>query len=217
MLGVGLFWELHGQKGRTMPQQTDPTSPGISAYLGARYAFPFYESTPSGTGAPTAVADRRINDWKKAQLGPTPAPRNNGAIDLAEIIGPEGVSEIEDLGEIRFHALGDSGVGHADEAEQVAEEMATDFKPGAGALNPAFLFHLGDVVYGPMKTDHYGERFYRPYRRYPGKIIAIPGNHDGEAKNSADLPSLNHFEPISARRPPKSHSRPPAAVFIVKR
>ena len=176
-----------------MPQQTDPASPGPVAYPGARYAFPFYELTPSEAGAPTAVADRRINDWKKAQLGPTPARRNNGAIDLAEIIGPEGVSEIEDLGEIRFHALGDSGVNHAYEAEQVAEEMATDFKPSAGALNPAFLFHLGDVVYGPMKTDHYGERFYRPYRRYPGKIIAIPGNHDGEAKNSADLPSLNAF------------------------
>ena len=82
-----------------MPQQTDPASPSPVAYAGARYAFPFYELTPSEAGAPTAVADRRINDWKKAQLGPTPAPRNNGAIDLAEIIGPEGVSEIEELGE----------------------------------------------------------------------------------------------------------------------
>jgi 3',5'-cyclic AMP phosphodiesterase CpdA len=53
---------------------------------------------------------------------------------------------------------------------------------------------LGDVIYGPGKQDHYGERFYRPYRHYPGKIIAIPGNHDGEAKSDADKPSLNAFQ-----------------------
>ena len=56
--------------------------------------------------------------------------------------------------------------------KQVAEDMTTDFKATAGGLNPAFLFHLGDVVYGPGKESHYGERFYTPYRRYPGKIIA---------------------------------------------
>ena len=46
--------------------------------------------------------------------------------------------EIEDLGEIRFHSLGDSGVNHAVEAEQVADEMALDFQAGAGALNLLF-------------------------------------------------------------------------------
>ncbi len=109
-------------------------------------------------------------------------------------IGDVGVQEIEQLGEIRFHAVGDSGSGHADDAEKVADDMATDYKPDAGALNPAFLFHLGDVVYGPDKDSHYGERFYRPYRHYPGKIIAIPGNHDGEAKTPADTPSLKAFQ-----------------------
>lgn len=104
------------------------------------------------------------------------------------------MKEIEQLSEIRFHALGDSGVNHAEEAEQIAEEMAVDYKAGAGALNPAFLFHLGDVIYGPGKEDHYGERFYRPYRHYPGKIIAIPGNHDGETKSAADKPSLTAFQ-----------------------
>jgi hypothetical protein len=60
-------------------------------------------------------------------------------------------------------------------------------------LNPALLFHLGDVVYGPGKESHYGERFYTPYRRYPGKIVAIPGNHDGEVKSKEDAPSLSAF------------------------
>src|SRR5204862_2469767 len=34
---------------------------------------------------------------------------------------------------------------------------------------------------------------YSPYRHYPGKIIAIPGNHDGEVKSQADSPSLKDF------------------------
>ena len=112
---------------------------------------------------------------------------------LDEIIGAEGAKEIEDGGQFRFHALGDSGVNHATEAERIAERMATDYDPDAGHNNPAFLFHLGDVVYGPGKDDHYGERFYRPYMKYPGKIVAIPGNHDGEIKSAADNPSLKAF------------------------
>jgi hypothetical protein len=78
-------------------------------------------------------------------------------------------------------------------AEQVSEAMATDYKADAGGLNPAFLLHLGDVIYGPDKETHYGDRFYRPYRHYPGKILAIPGNHDGEARAAADNPSLSGF------------------------
>ncbi|EJT01475.1 metallophosphoesterase (plasmid) [Rhizobium sp. CCGE 510] len=156
-----------------------------------RYAHPYFE--PGAAERELLNTRRRITDWSKTQLGPVPTPLRGGRISLNEIIGDEGVREIEELGEIRFHALGDSGVNHAEEAEQVAEDMAADFKPGAGGLNPAFLLHLGDVVYGAGKGTHYGERFYKPYRRYPGKIIAIPGNHDGEVKSDADSPSLKDF------------------------
>src|SRR5207247_5788989 len=41
---------------------------------------------------------------------------------------------------------------------------------------------------------HYGDRFYRPYRHYPGKILGIPGNHDGEVRAAADKPSLSAFQ-----------------------
>jgi hypothetical protein len=170
-----------------------PKSLPPTAATPMRYATPSFQSAPPGAGAPPAAGHKQLADWSKEQLGPVPPPINEGNIDLSAIIGPAGVHEIEQLGEIRFHVLGDSGAGHADEAEEVAEEMATDFKPGAGGLNPAFLFHLGDVLYGPSKADHYGERFYRPYSHYPGKIIAIPGNHDGEAKIQADQPSLSAF------------------------
>jgi hypothetical protein len=113
---------------------------------------------------------------------------------LADVIGNAGVAEIEAAGEIRFHALGDSGVGQAQEAEQVSEEMVGDYTPTGGGLNPAFMLHLGDVIYGPDKEAHYSDRFFRPYRHYPGKIIAIPGNHDGEVRSAADKPSLSGFK-----------------------
>jgi hypothetical protein len=164
-----------------------------TSYSGKRFAHPFFVSAPQAARQPVA-GDRRMTDWSKGQLGPIPPLDGNGIMQLADIIGQEGVQEIEQLGEIRFHSLGDSGVGHAEDAEKVAEDMATDFKVDAGALNPAFLLHLGDVIYGPDKDNHYGERFYRPYWHYPGKIIAIPGNHDGEAKAKADEPSLKAFQ-----------------------
>jgi hypothetical protein len=161
-------------------------------YSKARYAHPFYLPGPQ-SGRQPINGQTRMTDWSKQQLGPIPPVRNNGVITLDEVLGTDGVKEIEQAGEIRFHALGDSGVGSAQEAENIADEMATDYKPGAGALNPAFLFHLGDVIYGPDKGVNYGDRFYRPYRHYPGKIMAIAGNHDGEVKSPADSPSLKDF------------------------
>ena len=163
-----------------------------TSFSRARFAHPFFLPTSPEARQPTN-GDSRMTDWSKKQLGPVPPVTGNGIMNLSDIIGADGVNQIQKLGEIRFHTLGDSGVGHAEDAEKVADDMATDYKPDAGSLNPAFLFHLGDVLYGPGKEDHYGERFYRPYRHYPGKIIAIPGNHDGEAKSAADNPSLIAF------------------------
>ncbi len=162
------------------------------AYSKARYAHPFFlPATPEHRQPLNGLT--RMLDWSTQQLGPIPPVTRGGSLNLSDVIGAPGVQEIEDLGEIRFHALGDSGVGNAQEAQQIADEMATDFKAGAGGLNPAFLFHLGDVIYGNDKANHYGERFYVPYRHYPGKILAIPGNHDGEVKAPADSPSLSAF------------------------
>lgn len=181
-----------------MPQKRHPSprqpiaNYASTSYSKARYAHPFFLPAPPGERQPIN-GHTRMTDWSKQQLGPTPPTARGGNIDLSEVIGAEGVNQIENLGEIRFHALGDSGVGSAQEAQAIADEMATDFKTNAGGLNPAFLFHLGDMIYGNDKGNHYGERFYVPYKHYPGKILAIPGNHDGEVKSPVDSPSLNAF------------------------
>lgn len=159
-----------------------------------RYAHPWFESETALTATMALAAGLTEEDWKKQNLGPVPAVARDGRMDLREIIGDAGVTEIEDLGEIRFHVLGDSGCGTGEPAERVANDMAADYKPHAGGLNPAFLLHLGDVIYDPDKAHNYTTRFYKPYRHYPGKIIAIPGNHDGEAISSDDKPSLSAFQ-----------------------
>src|ERR671936_509121 len=64
--------------------------------------------------------------------------------------------------------------------------MASWVAPKAGAANPALFLHLGDVIYGPHKEQLYRDEFYRPYMKYPGKIAAIPGNHDGEVFAETD-------------------------------
>ena len=170
------------------------TKPLVSTqYSKRRYAHPFYLPAPHSARQPIN-GQTRMTDWSKTQLGPVPPVRNNANMTLDELIGADGVKEIEQAGEIRFHALGDSGVGQAQEAENISDEMSTDYKAGVGGLNPAALLHLGDVIYGPDKGAHYADRFYRPYRHYPGKIIAIPGNHDGEERSPADSPSLKDFQ-----------------------
>ena len=174
------------------PGQPQPGNHTSTLYSKARYAHPFYLPAPPQLRKPIN-GHTQMTDWSKQQLGPIPPVNRGGNLELSEVIGAAGVKEIEDLGEISFHALGDSGVGSAHEAQMISDEMATDFKPGAGALNPAFLFHLGDVIYGNDKANHYGERFYIPYKHYPGKILSIPGNHDGEVKSPADSPSLSAF------------------------
>jgi Calcineurin-like phosphoesterase len=116
-------------------------------------------------------------------------------MNLADIVGQSSVDAIEKSGSIRFHAVGDTGRAAGDTSEQdaVAEAMTSDFQVGHDDTNPAFFFHLGDVIYGHGKAALYRDEFYRPYLKYPGKIIAIPGNHDGETFAGTDPKSLQAF------------------------
>jgi calcineurin-like phosphoesterase family protein len=170
-----------------------PTKPATARHRVGRFAHPFFTSTPPSERQPVNGL-RRMTDWSRQHLGPIPPIKRDGIMTLADVIGDAGAAQIESVGQFRFHALGDSGVGSAHEAELVSEEMAGDYTPTGGGLNPAFLFHLGDVIYGNGKEAHYTDRFFRPYRHYPGKIIAIPGNHDGEVRSADDKPSLSGFQ-----------------------
>src|SRR3984957_1722509 len=96
--------------------------------------------------------------------------------------GPDLIKQIIAAKKIIFHALGDSGAStsgkkYTDELN-VADQVTMDCHTSNQANHPAFLFHLGDVVYDFGEAQYYYDQFYDPFRNYPLPIFAIPGNHD---------------------------------------
>jgi hypothetical protein len=159
-----------------------------------RYATPFFTTTPPDQ-RPVTQFGQRAQQFAAQNLGPIPKPRVSPPImTLADVIGQPGSDELTAAGAVEIHAVGDTGRhGGSTQEEAVATAMAKDFTPGQNATNPAFFLHLGDVIYGPNKDQAYRDAFYRPYMEYPGKIIAIPGNHDGETFPTTDPTSLEAF------------------------
>jgi hypothetical protein len=125
----------------------------------------------------------------KADLQQVPPPRvSPPRMSLADVVGMDLIAAIQAAKKIAFHAVGDTGAAkvnvHQTAAQALAQEarvadaMAADVR--AGGLNaPAFLFHLGDVVYHFGEGQSYYDQFYEPFRAYDRPIFAIPGNHDG--------------------------------------
>jgi calcineurin-like phosphoesterase family protein len=103
---------------------------------------------------------------------------------LEDALGPRGpgiAGQIVEAGRIVFHALGDSGASNSRKYGNeinVADQLTTDAHTADPADRPAFLFHLGDVVYDFGESRFYYDQFYHPFRNYPAPIFAIPGNHD---------------------------------------
>jgi hypothetical protein len=122
-----------------------------------------------------------------------PHTKGDGVMILADIVGPTAAAEIESSGQLQFHTLGDTGKGSHTAQQDVAEAMARDINPRNHHTSPAFLCHLGDVIYGDGKDNLYDDEFYRPYTDYPNKVIAIPGNHDGDVGVTVDKVSLKAF------------------------
>jgi 3',5'-cyclic AMP phosphodiesterase CpdA len=102
-------------------------------------------------------------------------------IDLRAILGPKLLDPIVHARRISFHAVGDTGASStaliASEA-RVADALAAEVTAGRTRA-PAFLFHLGDVVYNFGEGQYYYDQFYEPFRRYDRPIFALAGNHDG--------------------------------------
>ena len=103
---------------------------------------------------------------------------------LASALGTQGAADVQAIaksGRIVFHAVGDTGAAYLTKLvneETVADHMSADFHTSQGADRPAFLFHLGDIVYSFGESQFYYDQFYEPFRNYAAPIFAIPGNHD---------------------------------------
>jgi hypothetical protein len=156
------------------------------------------------------------------QLIAPPAPKRSPPVmDLAEVIGQQQVDSIAASGQIVFHTVGDTGFGGREDLQEVAEIMAMDFHRPNPADHPAFFLHLGDVVYNHQyhdpesKKGMYDPQFYVPYRDYPGKIVAIPGNHDCNPQE--DPHSIQAFEDNFCVDPPASQQALDRVLGVPKR
>ena len=146
-----------------------------------RFAHPFFEFTPANSSSPQPADAAAIATFSQQHLEQIPAPkRKPPEMTLDDVIGHAGAAAVKASGKMIFHAFGDSGNPQVENQEMVADAMTAEYDTTQPAASPAFLFHMGDVIYYDNTDAGYHAQFYAPYKRYPGKIIAIPGNHDGE-------------------------------------
>src|SRR4051812_42674187 len=155
-----------------------------------RFAHPFVTPTPIVARAVRPGIGRRMIDFVDRRLEPVPKSKGDAVMTLAEVIGQTGADQIAATGEITFLTTGDTGRGGDSPQEEVSDAMSRDFDAAHPERSPALLYHLGDVIYGHRKALLYRDQFYVPYRHFPGKIVAIPGNHDGETYPTTDTKSL---------------------------
>ena len=159
-----------------------------------RFAHPFFTTTPKAERTPVPGVGTELLDSIRGKLQKIPGAKRTPTMTLADVFGQKGSDQIAASGTIRFHAVGDTGKSADSPQGAVAAAMTTDFDISKPATCPAFFFHLGDVIYGPHKDQAYRQEFYEPYVHYPGKIIAIPGNHDGEIFAGTDPTTCKAFQ-----------------------
>ncbi len=137
-----------------------------------------------------------VVDRSKLQIkGPVPAPHAYPTMDLASVVGasPPGYVANSSGKSIAFDIIGDSGAV-TEKALNAYEVKVTDLlSQNAAASPPAFLYHVGDVVYFYGEENFYYGQFYEPFKAYPAPIFAIPGNHDAITYNDK-MVSLDTFQ-----------------------
>ena len=122
-----------------------------------------------------------------------PLPTPNGTkpyrFDLSQLLTAADVAKIKNAGVMVFHTVGDTG-DYRDSGPQdlVASIMTQDVTNSPDGKQPAFYYHLGDVIYFAGDIDRYGAYFYETYTEYPAFIVSIPGNHDCQPDDPQDGP-----------------------------
>ena len=132
-----------------------------------------------------------LQPWRDLPPAIGPAPYR---MALSSILDQASMDSITQSGVMVFHTVGDTGgVNTPTQIENVAAYMETDFTSPDITTHPSFFYHLGDVVYYDGEIANYYPEFYEPYMHYPGPIVAIPGNHDGDVNSQTGESSLQGF------------------------
>jgi hypothetical protein len=151
------------------------------------------DAVPSPTGFKTkhdsdTATYKEVENLLKKAVVPVPKSRADGdaMFSLEDAYGSNHgaavVGEIKKAGKIVFHAIGDSGASaprkYTQDELRVSDQVTLDCTEAEDGDRPAFLYHLGDVVYNFGEARYYFDQFYDAFRNYPAPIFAIPGNHD---------------------------------------
>lgn len=186
------------KKSSAKPGKSSRSSKGAAGMQISRFAHPFF-TTVKPEARPLVQGARRMTDHIKEHLEPIPPVAGDSVMQLDDVIGSADAAAIESEKSITFHTAGDSGHENGLAQEYVANAMTDDYDISKPAKSPAFFLHLGDVIYYDNTDRGYHAQFYVPYKKYPGKIIAIPGNHDGElfkfdGRSTGQTKSLEAFQ-----------------------
>jgi hypothetical protein len=137
---------------------------------------------------------------REHKIAPLPFPRSRGGTEpiltLAQVLDVPGDSKGNSaiLDRIVFHAVGCTGAVRGPQSmDLVADQMTADLRTRDLAQRPAFLFHLGDVIYDFGEMQYYFDQFYVPWRYYRAPIVAIAGNHDGMVVPGSNRGTLDGF------------------------
>src|SRR5258708_17807553 len=167
-----------------------------------RFAHPFFTATPPAKRTAKFNGATRMTQHIKDHLEAIPPYGKASLImTLDQIVGAAGAADIANSGKLIFHSTGDTGAPvHGDMQTPVSDAMGAEYNINNPAASPAFFLHLGDVIYYDNTSQGYRQQFYNPYIKYPGKIIAIPGNHDGEMHkfNQANQPATGQKWSLAA-------------------
>jgi acid phosphatase type 7 len=140
------------------------------------------------------TVDPRPNPSQPWRDLPPPTGQPPFRMSLENILAPRSIASINNSGKMVFHTVGDTGgVNTPTPIENVTRYMESDFASVDIKTHPSFFYHLGDVVYYDGELPNYYPEFYEPYMNYPGPIVAIPGNHDGDENPQTGESSLEGF------------------------
>jgi hypothetical protein len=127
---------------------------------------------------------------------PPPAGPAPYRYDLSQLLPADVIQQINNAGAMVFHTVGDTGDYRGQQQDFVAAMMTQDAQSLPANNQPAFFYHLGDVIYFAGDIIRYPDNFYATYKSYPGFIVAIPGNHDCQPDDPADGPGDPNKYPL---------------------
>jgi hypothetical protein len=170
---------------RTVSSATDASPAGTANARG----FVFADFDPNDSSG-KYIPDKDDNTYKtpfvqkqsKGQTrGVVPTSQTYPRMQLSSVVGSNSPGYVSNGSgaSIAFDIIGDSGAPSQKSLSEFESKVTDLITRDAAQSPPAFLFHVGDVVYFYGEEDYYYSQFYDPFKAYPAPIFAIPGNHDG--------------------------------------